>query len=342
MPKSNMPAYRKKKSRKRPLRRRNVKKQKRFTKKAARRYVSPRAMAIQRADFCPQTKMIEFVMDETYYLVPNAVDKASNSHGISLQLGTPFSPYAVFQGNKPFWGSNDDSKNARLSGITTAYEDWDMPGTGRWLGYHPALYESGIVVGFDVEVRAEQATRSVTQDTGTPVPDMVRSIAMCGRISKNDGKFDNTTTSAATLAHWQNSRKVRQVNMTVTTGSDGTMSGPAKNNAQQAYLRFKGSAKKCFGFKDYGDVRDKYGIIGSRDFDEASQTGPEEQPYLHLGFFDRFQSIENSASGTLPHTPPYVMPDMVVRVKHKIAVLLSRPNNRVNLDAGDAMDGGDN
>jgi hypothetical protein len=302
-------------------------------------------MAIQRADFSPQTKLVEFVMDETYYLVPNSVDKATNSHGISLQLGTPFAPYAVFNATKPFWGANDDSKNARLSGTTTAYGDWNMPGTGRWIGYNPAPYESGIVVGFDIEVRAEQATRSVTQATGTPVPDMVRSIAMCGRISKNDGKFDNTTTSQATLAQWQAARKVRQVNMTVSTGSDGTMSGPVKNNAQQAYLRFKGSPKKCFGFNDYKDVRDTYGITGNRDYDEASVTGPTEQPYLHLGFFDRYQSILNSESGALTHTPPYVMPDMVVRIKHKIAVLCSRPNNRMNIDTGGAaggdMDGGD-
>ena len=256
-------------SKKRPVRQRNVKKQKRFTKKAARRYVSPRAMAIQRADFSPQTKLVEFVMDETYYLVPNATSKTDNTHGISLKLGTPFAPYAIFGGTTPgspahpFWGANDQSKNARLSGAHLTYADWNMPGTERWIGHGPAPYESGIAIGFDIEIRAEQATRSVTQDSAVSPDEMVRSIAMCGRIGKSDGKFQDITVATSPLSVWQSARKTRQVNMTVDPGYKNTASGPSKNNAQQAYMRFKGSCKKIFGFNDYKDVRDKYGINGN-------------------------------------------------------------------------------
>ena len=340
---TTMPARKtyKKKSRKRHA----SKSHKKYGKKSrASRYVSPRALAIQRADLMPQTKLVEFVMDETFYLCPNATTKASNAHGLYLQLGTPFAPYNTSGG--PYWGGSDFTKNARLSGIDTAWADWNMPGSGRWVGAHPSPYKGGTVIGFDVEIRAEQATRSVTQETATPIPDMVRSIAFCAKLSTDTGTVDKSTTNEATLHQWQGTRKHRQVNMTVDSGTLSVGSGPAKNNAQQGYIRLKGSAKKMFGFNDYKDVYNKYGFITDKSGGSASISGPEQQPYLHIGFFDRFQSINNNTSTAYPNLP-YVMPDMAVRVKHKIIVLCRNPNNLVNIDAAGSApmdaggDGGD-
>lgn len=280
-------------------------------------------------------------MDETFYLASNAEGKLNTAFGLYMNLSKPYAPFDVVGGN-PYWGAANQAQCARLSGISTAFPQYSVPGLGRWVGYHPSPYKQGVVIGFDTEIRAEQASRAVTNTSPAGSQNMVRSIALCAKIAKDTGTNDQSTTSDAQLSQWQGTRKIKQVNMTTAIPENDRTSGPVKDTAQQAYIHMKGSPKRIHGIAQYRDNPEfafKYDdVTGSSN----QRIDPTEETYLHIGVFDRFQNINNTSSGDpQPGTIPYVMPDMAIRVKTKFIVLLSEPNNRINVDMGSAVAGGD-
>lgn len=320
-------------------RKKSYKKTRRHTKGTAKRYIPGRVQAIQRATFMPQTRVIEFVMDETFYLVANSQIKAANSFGLVIDVSAPYAPFNTRSGTLPFWGAASFAKCARLSGKTFAYDQYGCEGLGRWVGYSPSPYRKGTVIGFDTEIRAEQATQSVTRVSPAPVGERVRSIAICAKISKSNGQVDGTCVGSANLSNWQNKRKVRQVNMTTALGNDTyPLSGPVKNTAHQAYIHMRGSPKKVHGIAQYKD-NDKM----SFEYDDVTSTtsqffGVQDRTYLHIGVFDRFAHINNTTDGSQQEGQnAYIMPDMVIRTKTKFICLLSEPNNNANIDMGGAV-----
>ena len=323
-------------------RKKSYNKTRRHTKGTAKRYIPGRVQAIQRATFMPQTRVIEFVMDETFYLVANSVQKAANSFGLVINMSAPYAPFGTRGGGGttvPFWGAADFGKCARLSGKTADFATYSCEGLGRWVGFSPSPYRKGTVIGFDTEIRAEQATQSVTRVSPAPVGERVRSIALCAKISKSTGQVDGTCTGSANLNNWQNKRKVRQVNMTTALGNDTyPLSGPVKNTAHQAFIHMRGSPKKIHGISQYKD-NDKMSFEYDDVTSSTAQFIPTDDPtYLHIGVFDRFAHINNTTDGeNQAGQNAYIMPDMVIRTKTKFICLLSEPNNNANVDMGGAV-----
>lgn len=320
-------------------RKKSVKKARRHTKGTAKRYIPGRVQAIQRATFMPQTRVIEFVMDETFYLVANSVIKGQNAFGLCIDMSAPYAPFNTRGGVLPYWGAADFGKCARLSGKTTPFDQYACEGLGRWVGYSPSPYRKGKVIGFDCEIRAEQATQGVTRVSPAPVGERVRSIALCAKISKSNGQVDGTCVGSANLANWQNKRKMHQVNMTTAIGHDSyPLTGPVRGNAHQAYIHMRGSPKKIHGIAQYKDNED----VGF-EFDDvttttATFTPTKDRTYLHVGVFDRFANINNTHDGeNQAGITAYVMPDMVIRTKTKYICLLTEPNNNANVDMGGAV-----
>lgn len=319
-------------------RKKSVKKTRRHTKGTAKKYIPGRVQAIQRATFMPQTRVIEFVMDETFYLVSNSVIKGGNAFGLCIDVSAPYAPFDTRGGNHPFWGAANFGKCARLTGKTTPYTDYACEGLGRWVGFSPSPYRKGTVIGFDCEIRAEQATHGATHGAPAAINERVRSIALCAKISKSNGQVDGTCIGSANLSNWQNKRKVRQVNMTTPSTENDRTSGPVSATTHQAYIHMKGSPKKIHGISQYKDNKEF-----SFEYDDVTQTTStftpaSERTYLHIGVFDRFGQIQNTHDGN-PQigTVPWVMPDMVVRTKTKFICLLTEPNNNANVDMGGAV-----
>ena len=95
-------------------------------KTARKNYSNNRALAIQRATFTPQTKMVEFVYDETFLLRGNGIDKDTNTMGLQFSL----SDLEGGPGKDPFWGAYNASISAQQSdrSLTAPIEGWS-----RWM-----------------------------------------------------------------------------------------------------------------------------------------------------------------------------------------------------------------
>lgn len=285
-------------------------------------------------------------------------NKLNNSFGLSINLSEPYACFATRGGGgptqapgfpsqsaHPFWGALNVDRCARLSGYAGSYSTYKPPGYGRWLASTIAPYRGGKVVGFKVNVRAEQATHTPNapdaQGNQTPPEDLVRSIAVCTKLAKEDWDFATDTRGSSQLIAWQGKRRMKQQNMTTAIANySSSYEGPVAGNAHQCYFTVKGSPADMYSITDIKDVNELGFIHGGQDIGQpvtgnvsSDIVRPTDKCYLHIGCFDRFSQIDNTTSGTAqPNILPHKMPHMVIRTKITMAVLCTEPNNNINVD----------
>lgn len=306
--------------RKRTYRKRTTYKRKRAIGKRSSNVLSrqtPRYPAIQRGVFTTQTKLVEFVEDRTFYLLPNGDTTAGppfakrTTCGLNVCLTNPFDGcFNLGTNNNPFGGALDTADTAQQGGNTSP----QPPGWARWLGYagtHP--YREGCIIGAKYEFRVEQLHRVVTAGSG------VKTFAVMSWIDKEEGGIINT----ATITALQSKRGVAQANM---TGIHDTQSMTAQTqpNAHQAGGRGTYSCKKFWGIND---IKDNLYEKGGQYNAPGSHLAPTDNAYLHIAFCDRIEGANPAG---------YVLPGLLVRVKVKMMALLTQPNSAFNLPSGGA------
>lgn len=298
-------------------------KRKRSTKRGfkSRNHVSrqtSRYPAIQRGTFTPQTKMIEFVEDRTFYLEPNGdiVDNPPapflkrTTCGLNMVLTNPFD--GVFK-----LGTNENPFAGPLAS-TTGQQGGNLqdqpPGWDRWLGFGPeSPYREGIVVGAKYEFRVEQLHRTVGAGSG------VKTFACMHWIDKKEGGIINIEQ----ITDLQAKRGVRQSNM-VGLHDNVSATSQANANAQQCGGSGTYSCKKFWGITD---IKDNLYEKGGQYTSPGQFAGPNNNAYLHIAFCDRI---------TGPTPSGYVMPGLLVRVKVKLIMLLTQANSGFNKAVGGA------
>lgn len=272
--------------------------------------------AIQRGTFTPQTKMIEFVEDRTFYLEPNGdfVDNPPapflkrTTCGLNMVLTNPFD--GVFR-----LGTNENPFAGPLAS-TTAQQGGNPgnqpPGWSRWLGYGPeAPYREGCVVGAQYEFRVEQLHRTVSAGGG------VKTFACLHWIDKKESGIINT----AQITDFQGRRGVRQSNM-VGLHDSASATSQANPQAHQAGGSGRYSCKKFWGIND---VKDNLFEKGGQYTSPGQFAAPSDNAYLHIAFCDRI---------TGPQPSGYVLPALLVRVKVKMIMLLTQANSGFNKAVG--------
>jgi hypothetical protein len=293
-------------------------KRKLYKKRPARRknYSNNRALAIQRATFTPQTKMIEFVYDETFLIRGNGLDKDTNTMGLTFDLmdleGGP--------GKNAFWGAYNASISAQQSerSLTAPIEGW-----GRWLSPRQtasdpgatAPYSRAMVVGGKYEVRTELLPRT----DNVADADMVRLLAQASYVATAQGGTGNSAlTDSMVISDVENFRDVKRNNLVVPNGMGNN--GSSSSVSQQTFQKGNWSTKRLFGVSDLKDNQDRF----SACYCPTGYTRPEDFARLNIGYYDR---IKDGSTNILAHK---AMPDIVTRVKINFLVLLSDPNLNFN------------
>lgn len=306
-------------ARRAPYRRRMPRRSKRTTKPRSKKpmQATNRRPAIQRATYTPQSKMVEFVRDETFVLRGNALDKDSNSMGLRVQLLNPEQgmAWSVTQAN-PYWGAFDPaSSHQSLEDLTAP-----PPGWGRWLSptsstaLGEAPYRRGMVVGGSYECRSELLARTDNVDS----TNMVRALAVCSYITPQGPS--EAQSGLADISDVQNFRNTKRNNITVPAGMGGNTG--TSSVGQQVTQTGTFSTKRQFGVTDLRDGQDRFSGIYSGAGD--TWTKPEEFLQLTVGYYDRCKTLDAALEDH------YVMPDILVRLKVKYTVLLTTPNVQFN------------
>lgn len=278
------------------------------------------AFAIQRATFTPQTKMVEFVLDQTFLLRGNGTDKDSSALGLRMLLGNPHQGFAYSttpSDAHPFWGAFDASASKVQSLVPMTDPP---PGWGRWLSpassstLSEAPYRQGIVVGGSYECRTEMLPRS----DNVASEDMARAIAVCSYISTQQPL--DSTNATQDLATVETYRGVRRNNLVVPTGMGAN--GGSSSVAQQSIQKGTWSTKRIFGVSQIKDNIDRF--AGEYSGAGDAWAKPIDSPQLVIGYFDR---VTDGDSTVLAHK---AMPDFLVRLKVKYTMLLTQPNVSFN------------
>ena len=277
-------------------------------------YSNNRALAIQRATFTPQTKMVEFVYDETFLLRGNGIDKDTNTMGLQFSL----SDLEGGPGKSPFWGAYNASISAQQSdrSLTAPIEGWS-----RWMSSRQptatAPYSRAMVVGGKYEVRTELLPRT----DNVADADMVRLLAQASYIAtRQGGTGDSALNDSMLISDVENFRDVKRNNLVVPNGMGSN--GSSSSVAQQTFQKGKWSTKRLFGVSDLSDNQDRFS--GCYCGSAPPYTAPEEPVRLNIGYYDR---IKDGSTNILAHK---AMPDIVTRVKINFLVLLSDPNLNFN------------
>lgn len=275
-------------------------------------YANNRALAIQRATFVPQTKLLEFVYDETFLLRGNGLDKDTNSMGLQFTIMNVGAGPAYLG---PFWGAYDQAVSAQQSdrSLTAPVQGWD-----RWFSSVTAStspYRRSMVVGGKYEVRSEILPRT----DNVADADMVRLLATTSYVTNKYGGV-SVPSDQMTISETEGFRGVKRNNIVVPSGMGGN--GGSSSVTQQTLQKGKWSTKKLFGVTNLKDNMDRF----ATNYTEA-YVPPSEGATLTIGYFDR---IKDSDTAGLAHK---VMPDIIARVKISYIVLASNPNIAFNEQA---------
>lgn len=287
-------------------------------KVARKNYSNNRALAIQRATFVPQTKMIEFVYDETFLLRGNGLDKDTNTMGLTFDLmdleGGP--------GKSAFWGAYNATISAQQSdrSLTAPIEGWSRWMSPKSTATNPgatAPYSRAMVVGGKYEVRTELLPRT----DNVADADMVRLLAQASYVATRQGGTGNSAlTDSMVISDVENFRDVKRNNLVVPNGMGNN--GSASSVSQQTFQKGQWSTKKLFGVSDLKDNQDRFSACYCGSV--PTYTRPEDFARLNIGYYDR---IKDGSTNILAHK---AMPDIVTRVKINFLVLLSDPNLNFN------------
>lgn len=279
-------------------------------------YANNRALAIQRATFVPQTKLVEFVYDETFVLRGNGLDKDTNTMGLTFDLmdleGGP--------GKNAFWGAYNATVSAQQSmrNLDDPILGWERWFSAKSTASDPAAsapYTRAMVVGGKYECRTELIPRT----DNTADADMVRLLAQASYIATTQGGTGNSALiDSMLLSDVEGFRDVKRNNMVVPNGMGSN--GSSSSVTQQVIQKGKWSTKKLFGVSDLKDNQDRF----SSCYCPTGYTRPEDFSRLNIGFFDRIKDTDST--GQLHKA----MPDIVCRVKINYLVLCSDPNLNFN------------
>ena len=306
-----------------PKKPRTYKKKKYIKKRTFRKpqkYPNTRAVAIQRMDLVPNTKMMKCVFDDTYLITPNG-EKLANTFGLCFNLSNlfngPASTIPTASGTPatlvPFWGAYLNTATMNQSGDPYTAKPY---GFTRFIGdggtTNEAPYRNYMVVGGRWSIRVEQTHK--TSSSAPEAQDLAKLVAVCTRYGRNNTDAISPTES---LQDWQDHRGVRQSNMTslVSSGSNR----PSTSGNQQIRMSGGWSAKKFFSVKD---IKDNLNRLGGSFNSSGTYIPPEEDCFLQIGLFDRLRRGDDAG---------YVMPNVMIRFKYEAIVLCTETNNLRNV-----------
>lgn len=292
-------------------------KKKKIYVKSKTKYPNTRAVAIQRIDLVPRSKLVKMVFDDTYLIVPNG-PKLANTVGLCFNLTNLFDGVAntiptAASGNVPFWGAYNNTSSLNQSGALYTAKP---PGFTRFIGdggtTNEAPYRNYMVVGGKWQIRVEQVHKvSAAAPEGQ---DLAKLIAICTRLGRNNTDALGPTQS---LQDWQQHRGMKQSNATALAAS-GT-NRPSSSSNQQIRQTGTFSAKKWFNVKD---IKDNLNRLGGSFNDEGTYIAPEEDCFLQIAMFDRIRRGDPMG---------YVLPNVMVRFKYEAIVLCNETNQLNNI-----------
>lgn len=281
------------------------------------KYPNSRAIAIQRMDLVPNTKLMKCVFDDTYLITPNG-DKLTNTFGLCFNLTNLYNGVAATiptaaDGVVPFWGAYLNTETLNQSGQSFNAQPY---GFSRFIGdgstTTTAPYRNYMVVGGKWSIRVEQ-----THKTGPSAPDsqdLAKLVAVCTRYGRNNSDALGPEQS---LQNWQQHRGVQQSNMTALVSSGSNR--PSTSGNQQIRMSGAFSSKKWFDVKD---IKDNLNRLGGSFNDTGSYIPPEEDCFLQIGLFDRLRRGDDSG---------YVMPNVMIRFRYEAIVLCTETNQLRNV-----------
>lgn len=290
--------------------------------------IGNRVMAIQRATFSPQKKLVQFIFDQTYVLhaVPAAGAGKTNSYGLAFCVNDLYSPAYLAAvppqlANGPFWGACAGTVVGLGNNVDSQYE-----GTRRWLstsipvdGKYPAPYRRSVIKNVKIDYRC---TPVVTIPMGGAVPTdppvaehMVQNIGIICGYRASHTAHDQRCSSTNELYEVEKDRHSKRYNMRTTQHHDTLL----PNTVEQVKGSQSCNAKTMYQFKDWEDKRLETGQV--KEASGAIPGAPELSTYWHIGFYDRYPNLMNEQ---------FKMPDMEVRVKLTAIVELSMPNSNSN------------
>lgn len=284
------------------------------------KYPNTRAVAIQRVDLVPRSKVVKMVFDDTYLIVPNGA-KLSNTVGLCFNLTDLFNgPAATIPtpaGSPaplvPYWGSYNNTDTLNQSGA--AYNA-KPPGFTRFIGdggtTNEAPYRNYMVLGGKWSIRVEQIHK--TSAAAPEGQDLAKLIAICTRYGRNN---TDALGPEQSLQDWQGHRGMKQSNATALAAS-GT-NRPSSSSNQQIRQSGTFSAKKWFSVKD---IKDNLNRLGGSFNDEGTYVPPEEDCFLQIAMFDRIRRGDPTG---------YVLPNVMIRFRYEAIVLCNETNQLNNL-----------
>lgn len=301
---------------KKPILRKRKAQKKRIYRKPQ-KYPNARAIAIQRMDLVPRTKMMKCVFDDSYLITPNGA-KLSNTVGLCFNLTNLFDgPAATIQPAAdpicPFWGAYEPTGTMNQSGQAHTAKPY---GFTRFIGdgstTTSAPYRNYMVLGGKWSIRVEQVHK--TEGSGVDPAELSKLCAIVSRYGRNTTDALSPTESLTT---WQNHRGIKQSNMTALVSS-GT-NRPSTSGNQQIRQTGTFSSKKWFDVKD---IKDNLNRLGGSFNDEGTYIKPEEDCFLQIGLFDRMRAGDPSG---------HVLPNIMVRFKYEAIVLCTETNQLNNI-----------
>ena len=286
------------------------------------KYPNSRAVAIQRMDLVPRTKVMKCVFDDTYLIVPNG-DKLANTFGLCFNLtdlyGGPAHTIPTSSGTPatvvPYWGAYNNTDTLNQSGNAFTEQPY---GFSRFIGNGSttttAPYRNYMVLGGKWSIRVEQTHK--TSASAPEAQDLAKLVAVCTRYGRNN---NDALGPEQSLQDWQQHRGVKQSNMTslVSSGSNR----PSTSGNQQIRMSGAFSSKKWFDVKD---IKDNLNRLGGSFNDTGSYIPPEEDCFLQIGLFDRIRRGDPSG---------YVMPNVMIRFVYEAIVLCTETNQLRNVQA---------
>lgn len=282
------------------------------------KYPNTRAIAIQRMDLVPRTRVMKCVFDNTYLLTPNGT-KLNNTLGLCFNLTNLFDgPAATIQPAAdpvcPFWGAYESSETLNQSGEAHTAKPY---GFSRFIGdggtTNDAPYRNYMVLGGKWSLRVEQVHKTQASE---PAPgDLAKLVAVVSRYGRNT---TDALSPSESLSTWQNHRGIKQSNMTALVSS-GT-NRPSTSGNQQVRQSGAFSSKKWFDVKD---IKDNLNRLGGSFNDEGTYIKPEEDCFLQIGIFDRLRRGDDAG---------YVLPNVMCRFRYEAVVLCTETNQLNNID----------
>ena len=294
------------------------------------RTIGNRVMAIQRATFSPQSKMVQFVFDQTYVLhsLPAQGAGKTNSYGLAFCVNDIYNPAYLGavppQLNPgPYWGACTGNTCGLNNQVTDGYE-----GTRRWLststptdGNFPAPYRRSVIKNVKVDYRCTPIIKVPVGGTTPTDPahaeHMVQNIGILCGFRASHTAHGQRCSATNELYDVEEDRHTKRYNMRTT--QSGSTDLKLASTVEQVKGTQNVNAKMMYQFKDWADKRLMTGQV--RDQPGQNPGEPELTTYWHIGFYDRYPNLMNEQ---------WKMPDMEVRIKLTAMVELTMPNSNSN------------